>query len=296
MFINFDIFNLFLADSKRVFEEFKGDLKLVIVRIDQQLKEKVDFDNIGEFERKLDQKISGNLNKKLDKMELKKNNNMINKKVKIIKFKNNIKVKKLILQIDHLENKISKTLVETLVDLQLEDIPLISKKGPGGDKCVSCNQIIQTNPTQHGQHNHNQIYQNQVVTNSNTDITMSPANNNRFQMKNIQDYSNRLGFGSYSRILNAMTTEPEEKSIIPNIPELVRKAPSSNHNNRKNVNISSENPNHIKFSNLIFTEPDKRKNKKDDIRKSDINDKYADSSSGISNVNADISKSLQNIK
>ena len=36
----------------------------MIVRIDQQLKEKVDFDNIGEFERKLDEKISGNLNKK----------------------------------------------------------------------------------------------------------------------------------------------------------------------------------------------------------------------------------------
>jgi hypothetical protein len=56
----------------------------MLVKIDEQLKEKVDFENIGEFEKKLDQKISGNLNKKLDKMELKKNNNIINKKVKNI--------------------------------------------------------------------------------------------------------------------------------------------------------------------------------------------------------------------
>jgi hypothetical protein len=58
----------------------------MLVRIDEQLKEKVDFENIGEFEKKLDQKISGNLNKKLDKMELKKNNNIINKKVIIKRY------------------------------------------------------------------------------------------------------------------------------------------------------------------------------------------------------------------
>jgi len=41
-----------------------------------------------------------------------------------------------------LENKISKTLVDTLIDLQMEEAPLISKKTAAGEKCASCNQFI----------------------------------------------------------------------------------------------------------------------------------------------------------
>lgn len=53
----------------------------MIYRIDEQLRDKVDFNNFDEYGRKLDQKISNDLNKKIDKVELKKNNNIINKKV-----------------------------------------------------------------------------------------------------------------------------------------------------------------------------------------------------------------------
>ncbi len=59
----------------------------MIFRIDQQLREKVDINNFDEYGRKLDQKISNDLNKKIDKTDLKKNNNIINKKV-ILNFKN----------------------------------------------------------------------------------------------------------------------------------------------------------------------------------------------------------------
>ncbi len=67
-----------------MFEEFKDDLKNMIYRIDEQLREKVDFNNFDEYGKKLDQKISNDLNRKIDKMELKKNNNIINKKVRNI--------------------------------------------------------------------------------------------------------------------------------------------------------------------------------------------------------------------
>ena len=46
-------------------------------------------------------------------------------------------------KIDNIENRISKTLVDTFIDLQLEDAPLILRKGmQGADKCGSCNQNV----------------------------------------------------------------------------------------------------------------------------------------------------------
>lgn len=54
----------------------------MIYRIDEQLRDKVDFNNFDDYGRKLDQKLSNDLNRKIDKVDLKKNNNIINKKVK----------------------------------------------------------------------------------------------------------------------------------------------------------------------------------------------------------------------
>jgi hypothetical protein len=184
-------------------------------------------------------------------------------------------------------------------------MPLISKIGPSGEKCASCNQILNTNQS----HNHNHIHNNNIIgnhnnnhyqgtgvypsqgtsSNVNTDFTMSPSQN-RFQMKNIQDYSNRLGFGSYSRLLNAMSTEENEKFSIGNLPEINRNAPSSNYNNRRNVNITQDNP--IKFSNLIFSDGDRKKNKDDFVRKND-KEKYPESSNGNSNINSEGPKNSQ---
>ena len=46
-------------------------------------------------------------------------------------------------KIDNLETKISKTLVDTIIDLQMDDQPLIIKKNLNGvDVCASCNQPV----------------------------------------------------------------------------------------------------------------------------------------------------------
>ena len=56
---------------------------------------------------------------------MKKNNNLLNRKI------------------DNLETKISKTLVDTIIDLQMDDQPLIIKKNANGvDVCASCNQPV----------------------------------------------------------------------------------------------------------------------------------------------------------
>ena len=65
------------------------------------------------------------MKEKLDRVELKKNNNVIRRKI------------------DSLENKISKTLVDTIIDLQMDEAPLIVKKNAKNyDLCASCNQPL----------------------------------------------------------------------------------------------------------------------------------------------------------
>ena len=64
---------------------------------------------------------------KIDKKELSKNKMYFNKKI------------------DNLENTISRTLVDTLIDLQMDEAPLMTKNSyfeGGVQKCASCNQKL----------------------------------------------------------------------------------------------------------------------------------------------------------
>ena len=116
------------AESNRILEEFKGDLKLSISKIEDQLKEKVDRFGLAEFGQKINNKFGNDLRGKLDKSDLSRNNHYINRKI------------------DNLENKISRTLVDTLIDLQMDEAPLMVKKNMANvEKCASCNQPLPQN-------------------------------------------------------------------------------------------------------------------------------------------------------
>lgn len=65
-------------------DEFRVDLRLSILKLDDQLKEKVDKINFDDYGKKIDTKINSEVSKKIDKNELKKNNSMISKKVNIL--------------------------------------------------------------------------------------------------------------------------------------------------------------------------------------------------------------------
>ena len=69
------------------------------------------------------------MSRKIDKNDMNKNNMYISRKI------------------DNLENKISRTLVDTLIDLQLDEAPLMTKKNLMGnvEKCASCNQPLPQN-------------------------------------------------------------------------------------------------------------------------------------------------------
>jgi hypothetical protein len=115
-------------ETGKVVEDFKRKLDSFTSKFEHELKNKIDQMGLSSFEHKINNKFYGDLREKLDKHELRKNNNVINRKI------------------DSLENKISKTLVDTIIDLQMDDAPLLVKKGSKHvDKCASCGQSIQVN-------------------------------------------------------------------------------------------------------------------------------------------------------
>ena len=118
-------------ETLKVVEQFKLKLESFTTRFEHELKNKIDQMGLSSFEHKINNKFYGDLREKLDRNELRKNNNQINRKI------------------DSLENKISKTLVDTIIDLQMDDAPLLVKKGAKNiEKCASCGQgIPQANNT-----------------------------------------------------------------------------------------------------------------------------------------------------
>jgi hypothetical protein len=64
-------------------DEFKEELKNTIVKIDKQLKAKVDTSNFENYGKQIDNKILNEFSKKIEKNDLRKNNVIITKKVKI---------------------------------------------------------------------------------------------------------------------------------------------------------------------------------------------------------------------
>ncbi len=115
-------------ETVKIMQQFKIRLEGFTNRFENELRFKIDQIGLNDFENKINSKLNVDLKEKLDKNDLKKNNYMIKKKI------------------DNLESKISKTFVDTLIDLQMEEQPLIIKKtGNGADVCASCNQHISKN-------------------------------------------------------------------------------------------------------------------------------------------------------
>lgn len=106
------------------------------------------------------------------------------------------------------------------------------KKGFGGDKCGSCNQHIQKEIPFSNQIN--SPTQNMRLATEN----LNANSENKFQLKNIQDYSNRLGFGSYSRMISSNNSEIEELAKI-NFNNLNNLNANNNNNNQNSISISS---------------------------------------------------------
>ena len=194
----------FSQESSRLLEEFRGNLRNSITKIQEQMTEKVDKFNLDDFSKKLDLKIVHEFSKKLDRTDLNKNTHVINKKV------NNL----LLIKIDSLENKISKTLVDALIDLQLDDAPLMVKKSQqGGDKCASCNQHLPLTSSNNmiNQFNYINNHAHGDKVDKNTNVNSSSS---------MKRYSQKSIFESADDNLNAIKLKGNASSINFHLPDL----------------------------------------------------------------------------
>lgn len=118
------------SESNIILEDFKVGLKDSIGRIERQLRDKVDKLGLDEFWNKVNDQLVTEMRDKIDKKELNKNNILLKRKI------------------DNLESKISRTLVDTLIDLQMDEAPLVVKRNfrdirdNTGPKCASCGQNL----------------------------------------------------------------------------------------------------------------------------------------------------------
>ena len=118
------------SESNIILEDFKVGLKDSIGRIERQLRDKVDKLGLDEFWNKINDQLVSEMRDKIDKKELNKNNILLKRKI------------------DNLESKISRTLVDTLIDLQMDEAPLVVKRNfrdirdNAGPKCASCGQNL----------------------------------------------------------------------------------------------------------------------------------------------------------
>ena len=113
------------TETIKVVDEFKSKLDSFTNKFENELRLKIDHGGLSVFEDKMSSKFRTDLKEKLDKVELKKNNYVIKRKI------------------NNLENKISKTLVDTIIDLQMDEAPLILKTNAQNvELCASCNQIL----------------------------------------------------------------------------------------------------------------------------------------------------------
>ena len=170
----------------RVVDDFKSKLETFTSKFETELKNKIDRGGLSIFEDKLNSKIKGDLKEKLDRIELKKNNNVIKRKI------------------DSLENKISKTLVDTIIDLQMDEAPLIMKKNANQyELCASCNQLVKKTKFMKTDRN---FYKNSSISNvgkysyrNNSNNSNIHTNLNLNMNQNNQNFNNKKlpGIGSY---------------------------------------------------------------------------------------------------
>ena len=151
------------SESNFILEDFKQGLKESINKIETQLKDKVDKLGLDQFWNKINEQLIEEMKRKIDKKEMNKNNQYFKRKI------------------DNLESKISRTLVDTLIDLQMDEAPLVVKRNfreITGQKCASCGQSLQ-NVVSNG------ILGNSLDFNNYNNFVLNQ--NKTFRTKNIGD-------------------------------------------------------------------------------------------------------------
>ena len=155
-----------------------------------------------------------------------------------------------------MENKISKTLVDTLIDLQLDDAPLLVKKSQGSDKCASCNQHIPLISSNNIINHHNHLTNNcSALSNSDRNEKLANSTNITKKFQTNSFFDNEDG-----RIAGKNIHKANESMNSFHLPELSHSGSKSNFKFKKSIHqkeIQEKNVNKLKKnnSNLNMSQP-----------------------------------------
>ena len=169
-----EIKNNLKNETTRIVEQFKNKLSNFTYKFEDALKKKIDQIGLYTFEKRINSKLLFELKEKLDKNELKKSNSIMNKKI------------------DSLENKISKTLVDTIIDLQMDEAPLIVKQNNHMEVCASCNQLLRRN---------NSISSESTLSQNKTQSKKFKIKNAKFSENNMESLKIKSGLSSPRKYL-----------------------------------------------------------------------------------------------
>lgn len=192
-----DIKSNLKVESIKTVNQFREKLELFTRRFEEELRNKIDQMGLNNFEKRMNTKIYFDLKDKLNRQEMQKNTNLINRKI------------------DSLENKISKTLVDTIIDLQMDEAPLIMKKAPNNiEICASCNQIIPKD-IQNKSSNSTEIISQSNINN----INNKSLNINKF-MSNSTSNKFRKTFYGYNKTQTIMPKLNHVMSLKKELPDI----------------------------------------------------------------------------
>ena len=165
------------TETTKIVEQFKNKLSSFTYKFEDELRNKIDQIGLYTLEKRINSKLITELKEKINKKELKQNNNAINRKI------------------DSLESKISQTLVDTIIDIQMDEAPLLVKKNNNLEICASCNQLLKKNKS----------LDNDSIASPNKTY------NNKFRIKNVKCN------GASTQTMNAKAFSLSPNKFLPEI-------------------------------------------------------------------------------
>ena len=184
--------------------------------INTKLRGKVEMDKLYEMSSTISKQFNTEISNKLDKKELKMRTTVINKKI------------------DFLEKKVTKALIDSLMEIHTDEAPLIVKQSWVGDNCASCGQLVALGENResigNGKGSHNRSNSMMATMNDfknmqNTQYDKIPKDNfnKSYNLKSLHDHCQKFG-GSYSRILansnaEGLKEEFSQLNTVSNLPQ-----------------------------------------------------------------------------
>ena len=200
-------------EIRKIQNDIQVLIKNSILPIKEMLNNKADIEKFEKYEQSILTKITSEFNKKIDKVDLTKSNLSLMKKI------------------DFIENKLTKTFVDSIIEIQANDKPLLFKNSNSiNNKCISCDRPL---------HDSN-------MCNYHTHENSLHSHYKKNGISSIAHQAKKLNIGSYSKFLEFS----DPKSIKNEINESQNGLYYTNTNELPSILLNKKEKNTLNFSQI----------------------------------------------